>query len=237
MTRDQAINIILMRCGMRQNDKTLQAACVQEMVLAQQTRLERSAFKPWFILSETSSTITFPTEERIPLPADFLQEYEEGSLFMRPYDDDMEDTPGYVPPKFVALKKDDYDYLVEKYPAGEDRWGRDNYPKGYAVVGTYITLHPVPQGTYMLRMKYYKKAAVSLLPFGDPAAADWTNEWLTVCPDWVIGEVGAVIAGSYIKDDATAVKFAEQAAGARQAIMVEQVAREEANRSRSMGDD
>lgn len=237
MTRDEAIKIILRRCGMRQNDKLLQEACVEEMALAQTTRLERSAFKPWFLLSETESTVTFPTEERIPLPRNFLQEYEEGSLWMRVYEDDREDLPGYVPPAYSHIVKDDYDHLVAKYPAAIDRWGRDYYPKGYAIVGNYITLHPVPMGTYMLKMKYYKRAATLLLPYGDPAAAEWTNEWLTVCPDWVIGEVGAVIAGSYIKDDTTAAKFNDQAAGARQAIYTEHVARDEANRSRSMGDD
>lgn len=236
MTRDQAIKLVLMRCGMRQNDKMLQEACVQELALAQQTRLERSAFKPWFILSETESTITFPTEERIPLPKDFLQEYEEGSLFMRNYDDDAEDTPGYTPPPFIPIVKDDYDYLVAKYPTGSlDRWGRDNHPKGYAVVGNYVTLHPAPQGTFMIKMKYYKRAATLLTPYG--TGEEWTNEWLSVSPDWVIGELGSIIAGSYIKDDATAAKFAEQAASARQAIYTEHVARDEANRSRSMGDD
>lgn len=235
MTRDQAIKLVLMRCGMRQNDKTLQEAAVEELAMVQQTRLERSAFKPWFILSETESTVTFPMEERIPLPRNFLQEYEEGALYMRHYDDDREDLPGYVPPEYIPIVKDDYDHLVAKYPQGIDRWGRDNSPKGYAVVGNYITLHPAPQGTFMLKMKYYKRADTLLTPYG--TGTEWTNEWLTVAPDWVIGELGAIIAGSYIKDTATQGIFAAQAAEARQAIYTEHVARDEANRSRSMGDD
>lgn len=234
MTRDEAVKIILMRCGMRQNDKALQEACVAEMVLAQTTRLERSAFKPWFLVSETSTTVTFPTEERIPLPRDFLQEYEEGAIAIRDYDDDREDLPLYVPPPFRNLVKDDYDYLQVKYPPGIGR-GYDYVPQAYAVVGNYITLHPAPQRTFMLRMKYYKKADTFPQPYGE--GAELSNEWLTICPDWIIGETGAIIAGSYIKDDATAAKFAEQASLARQAMMIEHTARDEANRMRSMGDD
>lgn len=234
MTRDEAVKIILMRCGMRQNDKALQEAAVAEMILAQQTRLERSAFKPWFLLSETESTVTFPTEERIPLPKNFLQEYEEGALDIRDYDDDREDLEGYIVPAYRSLTKDDYDYLQMKYPKGYGR-SHDYAPQAYAVVGNYITLHPVPERTYMLRMKYYKKAEVFTQPYGE--GRELSNEWLTIAPDWIIGETGAVLAGSYIKDDATAAKFAEQASQARLAIYTEHVAREEANRSRSMGDD
>lgn len=234
MTRDEAVKIILMRCGMRQNDKTLQEAAVAEMTLVQQTRLERSAFKPWFLLSETSSAVTFPSEERITLPKDFLQEFEEGALYIRDYDDDKEDQPGYVPPPFRALPKDDYDYLLERFPAGYGRTSSYS-PQAYSITNNYINLHPAPQGTYMLRMKYYKKAEVFSAPYGE--GDELSNEWLTICPDWIIGETGAVLAGSYIKDDATAAKFAQQAAEARQAVYVEHVARDEANRQRSMGDD
>jgi hypothetical protein len=235
MTRDEAVKIILMRCGMRQNDKALQEAAVAEMMLAQQTRLERSAFKPWFLLSETESTVTFPTEERIPLPKNFLQEYEEGALDIRDYDDDQEDLPGYVVPRYRPLVKEDYDLLQDRFPAPGHGYDSAYAPQAYAIVNNYITLHPAPQRTYMLRMKYYKKAEVFPQPFGEGAGL--SNEWLTICPDWIIGETGAVLAGSYIKDDATAAKFSEQAALARQAIYVEHVARDEANRRRSMGDD
>jgi hypothetical protein len=235
MTRDEVIKVVLMRCGMRQNDKVLQEAAVMELTLQQQTKLERAHFKPWFLLSETETTVTFPSEERIPLPKNFLQEYEEGALSIRDYDDDKEDIEGYVPPPYRDLVKDDYDYLKVKFPPGDYGRGYDYAPQAYAIVGTYITLHPAPQRTYMLKMKYYKKAETFAQPYGE--GADLTNEWLTQAPDWVIGELGAVIAGSYIKDDATAGKFAEQANRAKGEIYVDQVARDEANRTRSMGDD
>lgn len=229
MTRDQAIELILMRCGMRQNDKVLQRACVLEMQLAQQSKLERSGFKPWFLISETESTVTMPLEERIPLPKGFLQEYEEDCLWIRDWDEDQEETPGYPIPPYHVIVKDDYDInKVRRYES--------NRPYAYSIVNNYIILTPVPQGTFMLKMKYYKAGALITGDYGSEAG-DTSNVWLDNAPDWLIGETGAVIAGQYIKDEATAARFEKQAADARSAIMIEHTARDEANRMRNMGDD
>lgn len=227
MTRDDAVTIILTRCGMRQNDKKLQAACVMELVLAQQTKLERAAFKPWFLLSEDETTITLPGEARIPLPRFFLQEYEHGSVWLREYFDDREDTPGYVPMPFVHIPKLDETQLIEKYQYS-------NRPAAYTIVNNYLTVAPVPNGTYLFKMKYYKAATVINAEYG---AGKAENEWLRYAPDWLIGETGAIIAGSYIKDAATAAEFKAQAASAQSSLYVEHCARDEANRVRSMGDD
>lgn len=229
MTRDQAIKLILMRCGMRQNDKLLQAACVEEMQLAQQTKLERAGFKPWFLISETESTITMPFEERIPLPKGFLQEYEEDCLWIRPFDETTEDVEGAVLPPWGLVNKDDYDTnMVRRYGT--------NAPHAYAIVNNYIILTPTPQGTFSLKMKYYKAGALITADYGATEGAT-SNVWLDNAPDWLIGETGAVIAGQYIKDEATAAQFRQQAADARSAVMIEHTARDEANRMRNMGDD
>lgn len=229
MTRDDAIKLILMRCGMRQNDKTLQDACVVEMQLAQQTKLERAAFKPWFLLSENETTVTESFEERIPLPRGFLQEYEEGSLWIRDYDDDRDGLPGYTPPPYNEVKKVDYEQEGERFQF-------DGRPRVYSIVHDYFTLSPRPNGNYQLKMRYYKAAPLIADAFSSAAGAS-SNVWLDLAPDWLIGETGAIIAGSYIKDAATAAEFKAQAENARAAIMVEHVARDEANRSRQMGDD
>lgn len=229
MTRDEAIDLILMRCGMRQNDKVLQRACVLEMALAQATKCERASFKPWFLLSENSTTITMPGENRVPVPKDFLQEYEEGALRMRRWEEDSEETPGYRPPPFQRLVKEDVD------DAG-DVFEYTNRPRTYSIVNGYFVILPIPDFTYMLRMRYYKSAPQLKEPYGEEAQVT-SNVWLEHAPDWIIGETGAVIAGQYIKDEATAAQFRAQADAARSAIMIEHVAREEANRQRSMGDD
>jgi hypothetical protein len=230
MTRDQAIKLILMRCGMRQNDKALQEACVVEMQLAQQTKCERAGFKPWFLLSENSTTITMPGENRVPVPKDFLQEYEEGALRIRAWDEDREEEPGYTVPPWQPLRKFDEDDSEDVYGTVANR------PLRYSIVNGYFVITPAPDYTYMLRMRYYKAAPLITEPYGEEGSVT-SNVWLQQAPDWLIGETGLVIAGSYIKDDATAAKFADQAKTARDAIYVEHCAREEANRTRSMGDD
>lgn len=229
MTRDQAIELILMRCGMRQNDKTLQRACVLELQLAQQSKLERAGFKPWFLISETESTVTMPLEERIPLPRGFLQEYEEDCLWIRSWDEDQEEVEGYVPPPYRVIVKDDYD-------TNKVRLYESNWPRAYAIVNNYLILTPAPQGTFMLKMKYYKAGTLITADYGTTEGAT-SNVWLDNAPDWLIGETGAVIAGQYIKDEATAAQFRQQADAARSAVMIEHTARDEANRMRNMGDD
>lgn len=223
MTRDQAIAIILARCGKRQNDTFLQAQCVLEMTLKQETTLEGADFKPWFLLSEYMHALTGENEPRVPLPTNFLEELEEGILWVQ--------APGAT--AYTRLIRDDLDILEERYLDCDP-----GVPQAYALAGKDAVLFPTPADAYPLKMRCYLREPKLEYAYGAAAASDdTTNEWLTQAPDWLIGEVGAVIAGQYIKDAPTAEQFAMEAAKGRARLYVAHVAREEMNRQRSMGDD
>lgn len=223
MTRDQAIAIILARCGRRQNDTFLQTQAVLEMALKQETTLEGADFKPWFLLSEYMHALTGANEPRIPLPANFLEELEEGILWVQ--------APGAT--TYTKLVRDDLDILEERYIDSEP-----GVPEAYAIAGKDAVLFPTPADAYPMKMRCYLREPTLDYAYGEATNADpTTNEWLTHAADWLIGEVGAVIAGQYIKDEPTAAKFAEEAMKGRARLYVAHVAREEANRQRSMGDD
>jgi len=223
MTRDEVIKLVLSRCGNRTKDTYLAGQCVQELALIQQTTLEGADFKPWFLLSEYMHATTGALESRMPLPTNFLEELEEGILWVRP--------PGQV--KYQPLRRDDLDVLEERYLDNEPAM-----PTNYAIVRQYAVLFPKPDTAYPLKVRCYLREPTLMYEYGQEASQTVkTNQWLTECPDWVVGELGAKIAGSYIKDEATAAKFKEEAMAARTRLYVSTVAREEMNRQRSAGDD
>lgn len=222
MTRDEAIKIILLRCGDRRDDPYIQAACVLEMALAQETTLEQADFKPWFLLSEVMRAMTGANEPRMPLPERFMEEHEEGLLWIK-------DASG----QYVPLRADDVDVLEERYGLVAPR-----RPERYGLVRDYFVLFPTPDQAYPLKMRCYRREPQLLYAYGDEAnQVVTTNAWLTNAADWLIGATGATIAGQYLKDPATAANFEKEASLAKQRIYVQHIAREEANRDRSAGDD
>ena len=227
MTRDEAIKLILQRCGNRADDTVLQAAAVLEMALAQETVLEQADFKPWFLLSEVMRASTGAAEQRMPLPDRFLEEHEEGLLWIK--------NPSSG--KYEPLTRDDADKLEDYYGETQSR-----KPEKYAIVRNYIVLFPVPDLAYPLKMRCYQREVTLTYAFGSEAGqvmagSPVTNAWLTNAADWIIGETGAQIAGQYLKDRETAARFQEDANKAKQRLYVQHIAREEANRDRSAGDD
>jgi len=220
MTRDEAIDIILMRCGRRESNEFFRQVCISEMALAQQTKLERADFKPWFLLSEMMRATTGIDESRLPLPPLFLEEHEEGTLWLK-------DPASGV---WVPIVRGDEDQLQVAY---EGVLGGP--PERYSIVRGYFVLYPTPDIQYSLKMRCYLREPTLTAPYGTVPAA--TNSWLTEAPDWLIAETGAIVAGQHIKDRDTANEFAQQAKDARTSVYTQHVIREEMNRERSAGDD
>lgn len=222
MTRDQAIKMILNRCGQRANDKVLQQACVDEMALVQATILEQADFKPWFLLSELHLTLTNLNENRLPLPPGFLEEHDEGTVWTR--------DPSDAAAPWIPCAKEDYDDLIINFETVFQQ------PQYYAIVNGYITLFPVPEKFYQVRMRFYSAQALILEPYAAPGPVT-TNAWLTYAPDWLIGETGRIIAGQYTKNPQDEQYFGAQAEAARKRVYNQTIARDEANRSREIGDE
>lgn len=120
MTRDQAVARIKRQLAFKQ---TLDTEIVEELQDAQ-IDLEQRPTKPWFLLSEQSTTLTEINEDRVLVPPDFLEEHEEGAL---------EFVPADTTRKPIRLVKEDWDLLKTNYAdtaPGE--------PAAYALVGSYF---------------------------------------------------------------------------------------------------
>lgn len=222
MKRNEAIRIILGRCGNRINNAFLRDATVREMALVQETVLERAHFRPWFLMSERLRANTGVGEARMPLPPRYLEEHEEGLLWIRELGSK----------EWKKLERKDTDTLEMDYGNTDPRM-----PEAYDLTGKYFILYPTPDKTYELKIRCYQGQPTLPEAYDAAGAEDLTNLWLTHAADWVIGETGARIAGSYIKDRETAQEFAQEADRAKQSLYVTHVAREENNRDRMLGED
>lgn len=221
MTRDEAIKIILQRLGNRVNDTYLQQVAVSEMQLAQEMALEGADFKPWFLLSENMFANTGVLEPRIPVPPGFLEEHEDGTLWVQQI--------GTT--KWLPLAHGDADVLEERYE------GLIGIPQEYAVVRHYFVLFPKPDVAYPLKMRCFLREPALVYPYGEEnLQSTRTNNWLMEAADWLIGETGRAMAAS-IRDQEALLGFEKTAAEGRTRLYVRHVAREEMNRTRSQGDD
>lgn len=170
MTRDEGVAMIQQVLGFRTD---LTDTIVTNLKLAQQ-QLELGPTKPWFMLSEESTTVTEDGEERVEIPSDFIKEYNEEGLTYIPDDTDV---------KPVQLRKDDLDTL------------RANFlnvvpgpPEAYSLEGNYFRIFPEPDDAYTIRMLYYKQQTV--------LSTNVENNWLKYNPYLLLGTAGMQVAGS-----------------------------------------
>lgn len=184
MTRNEAVAFIKQVLGYRTSGDDQIVTNLQQ----QQIKLELSPTKPWFLLSELSIRPTVAEETRLPIPTDFLQEYEEGCLFYLDEDEEL-----------VKLKKDEYDVLQLNYKEEEP-----GPPQAYALTGGYFRLFPTPDDIYTIKMLYYKKAATL-------ASGTGTNEWLTHVPELLCAKAGIIMAMS-LRDYEAKKLFSEMVA-------------------------
>jgi hypothetical protein len=206
------------RLGFR---KDLNAA-IQDEIMAAQEKYERGvpvpiaasaymgrflvgggSFMPWFLRTEVSTITTTIGEERVPLPTDFIREYEEDALYwFNPNAD-----PTIYQNYWLPLWKDDIQFNRQKYgalwynipPASPSDTQTSNSwfecgPRAYSLDGNYFRIFPTPQQVYTLKMIYYAQDAV-LNP-----AIDSENKWLEHASDILIGEAGYQVAAT-ARDD------------------------------------
>jgi len=205
MTRDEAVARIKRRLSNR-TDSALDTTIVDELQFAQeQMEHDLRLSPPWFLLEELSDASTTALEERLPLPSDFLQEYEQGTLWL--VDTALEDP-------FVDLPKGFYQGLKHKYPG-------TGQPKAYSLDGKYFRLHPTPDAVYTMRMLYYKKDAV--------LDTDIENEWLQEAPGVLWGRAGLGMA-EMLHDDRATTYFATHYREAREGLAKAMVTRSITNR-------
>lgn len=136
MTESDVIKLVAYKLGnISGQDDVIKSAIYTEI-----EALEQGLFHPWFLLSENNYYTILEEERRVPVPADFLAEYEEGALFA---------FEGEVP---KVLTKKPQDWLRETY-------SYEGFPLHYALTNFYFRLYPQADIGTKLELLYYRKTA------------------------------------------------------------------------------
>ena len=217
MRRDEAVDLLMGRLGSRNHAATRQDA-INEMVYVQTNLLEGDPTLPWFLLSESTQTTTTIDEERVALPSDFLQEWEEGALYIVTDDGDT-----------VGMVKDDWDRIKARVTGS-------GQPEYYAIGGNYFFLRKVPNKAYTLIMRYYAREASVAGTYGAAVDTDGNieNNWLKWASDWFIAETGIIIARQYLQSEPMLKLFVEQRAVAKKRLVDKDTIMQETNIQRFM---
>lgn len=209
MTLAEALTQISSITGFRTDIAT---RAIVQLARAQEF-FEKGPDYPWFLLSEESLIVTTVGENRLPVPTDFIAEYEEGALYYAPTDEDQ-----------IPLEKEDLDYLKEFYGTTTE-----GVPESYSQDGTYFRIFPLPDDLYPIKMSYYQKAtAISGLSTGD------TNAWLTHAPDCIIGRAGKILAAG-LRDIVAMDLFKEMESEGRVLLKVQNEEKKHSNRTYQVG--
>ncbi len=207
MLRDEAVARLQRTLGFR-TDKSVELI---DALKDAQVQLEKLPELPWFLLTEVASISTVAEEERVPLPKDFILEWEEDPLWYFNASADDED-------KWTRLEKDTFATLRKDLPGAGS-------PLAYTQDGDYFRIFPTPDAVYVLKMIYYKTDEVLI--------SNIENFWLKHFPYLVIGEAGRLIPG--FRDKEALKIFTQWAAEGRAAMRIQTEARRHSTRRYVMG--
>jgi hypothetical protein len=225
MNRDEIVDLVLRRSGQRQNDSVLLGNLQIELPLIQE-RLEGGVragaddlgtFLPWFLIKESSTLVQAVGAETIAVPSDFLMgvsELETPTVWYYTGDSDC---------PWKGLTTEALEYLRR-------RWSRSgDAPKGYALVGEYLYLRPVPASTAVtIRLAYYGK---------DAALTDavLTNNWTKHATDVLVAEL-LIAATFHTRDEAMQAVGRDLSKAARERLFKRHISRMESLEERTMGE-
>ena len=210
MTRSEAVARIQRLLGFRSDLDT----AIVDALKDEQVKLEEAAFLPWFLLVEVASISTTATEERVPVPSDFIRESEQTALWY--YDSSADEDA-----RWNELKKADIDTLRNVY---HDTTGA---PQAYALDQKYFRIKPIPDDTYTLKLGSYFANATVL-------SSDVENVWLEHVPDLLLGKAGMKVATS-IRDQVAYGQFQIMERDGRIEMIKQDTARDMANQRLVMG--
>ena len=217
MLRDELVQAMIRRLAFRPG---ITSNVIAELQIAQE-ELEKERHTdqniPWFLLSEIA-TANNPAigDERLPLPSNFLGEYENGTLWR--FDDTAD--PVTADP-WIEMIKGTYDNLKAEY-IGQGPTLR------YSIVGEYFRLHPTPDKIYTYKMLFYKQ--------DDVLSTNIENKWLKYSPWMLGGKAGEELAETY-RDDVAIAYFQKKFAEAKTALHRRMTEREVVNDDATMDEE
>lgn len=220
MIASDAVELIQDELGFR----TDQAAKILKRLQQAQDFFERNWIGrplPWFLLTERASTSTVGDEERVEIPANFIEEYEGDGIWL------VDENGGEH-----LLVKNTADSLrlaeQERTNYGQNASPSEVRPRSYALTGKYWRLFPKPAQVWTLKQMYYGN---------DDLIIDTSteNNWLKYAPYVLIGWAGERMAVANRDDRALGI-FRDWKAGAIGALQNALIEREMANRQGAMGE-
>lgn len=164
-------------------------------------RLENEDFYPWFLLSENNMYKTQADEFRVPVPDNFLAEYDDSCLYLK------QDNGIYRP--------------LAKMTAEQARLSYQNSsgtPVAYALTNKYFRIFPAPDREYELELLFYRRSS----------SLEGENPWFVEAFDLVVYETVSHI--MFARSDKRAGSFEQLASEQKMLLMRRHTAREEANR-------
>lgn len=210
MTRDEVIQLLGWRLG---NRKDMAERIALEMPFVQRTLLEEHEWLPWFLQAVWTST-TVASVGYLAQPTDFLQEMDEGHLYLTQADG--------AKVRLVKKAFEDAQSLTSEETTGQPRY--------YSRVGEAYWFFPVPDDAYPLEMQYYRQDT-------NMALANAETAWLKYASDLVLAALGRELAGKHLQNPEQAQIFEADVNKAWARLYTKHVAMEEANQMRAMGDD
>jgi len=220
MNGDDFLTVLQKRLGRRTDITSAMVTLEAEML--RKNVLENATFKPWFLQAEDATITTTASQEYVSRPADFVHFDEEDDWCQIAYND-PDDTSA---DPWVPIVLDDWNIIKAYYK--DEVIGK---PIKGALVFNRLYLRPIPDDTYTLRWRYYKTDSA----FDFTVASE--NLWLQHASDWVLGEVGLIFASQYTRDQDVIPVFDLMRKEGRRRVYNETIARFEAGKMRSMGDD
>lgn len=215
MLRDKAVDLLMNRLGQRRS-ATTKDQIIGEMAFVQETLLEGNATQFWFTVKDSSGLATIVDTEAVALPSDFIQEYEEGALYITKTDGAL-----------AEIGKEDWDVI-----AIHSQLLGTGLPTHYALEVDNILLKKTPDLVYLLQMKYHATQTSLAGVYGDSANVE--NNWLKYASDWFIAEVGMILAGQYLQSDKMVQMFQGQSQKALDRLIKKNTSIAEGNRIRNM---
>jgi hypothetical protein len=208
MTKQEAINLIKLRLGSRE-DSDLDALVAAELALSQET-LEASPPYYWFCQKDDTGRQLVAETNSLAEPDDFIIEIEECVLEIS--------IDGV---SFTEVVKSDYDDLLRNY-----RESGPGLPKHYALVNNTLYFGPTPDQAYYIRQKYHgRDTSITVV------TSDGTNNWLTIASDVLIAHAGISVS-AWIKDSSAMQMFTGKYTEAKNRLATLHEARMETNHSR-----
>lgn len=217
MTNAQAFDLMMARLAGR--TATATRALVVLELNEKIRQLERGPVKPWFLETFVQATMV-ANQNYIDLPADFLEEDDEGAFRIR----NLDATPAWSDPNPQKVPFEQLEVVADTEDAA--------IPEGYSVFSGRIYFAPVPDQAYTYKLKYFIRTP-AVVDNTDPV----TNPWLLEFFNFVSLATCHIVALTHLQSAEIAAKLQPELQDAYNQFWRAVESRKHANMQYLLGDE